>query len=139
MGICHLRWSTVGAIVMRQQRIMKLFEGLKGRAVKCGSCRILTSIPFRYMREPIQPRNQEHEVAHGHVLKRYSGLVILVKASITISTSFADLPTVTTRLQSNDAFCCGATNNAQHTQLTRRIHYEVVTAQSGLGRTPWHA
>ena len=42
----HLQpgWSPFCAIVMRQQLIMKLFEGLKGRAVpSVGICKILTS------------------------------------------------------------------------------------------------
>ncbi len=46
------RWSPFGAVVVRQQGTVKLFEGLKGRAVPCGGiCKILTSNPFGGMRE----------------------------------------------------------------------------------------
>jgi hypothetical protein len=48
MSISNQRWSPFCAIVMRQQLIVKLFEGLKGRAVSSvGICKILTSNPFR--------------------------------------------------------------------------------------------
>ena len=46
-SIISQRWSTFCAIVVRQQVIVKLFEGLKGRAVpSVGICKILTSNPF---------------------------------------------------------------------------------------------
>jgi hypothetical protein len=52
------RWSLFCAIVMSQQPVVKLFEGLKGRAVpSVGICKILISNPFGGMRERTQPRN----------------------------------------------------------------------------------
>jgi hypothetical protein len=52
MGICIRRWIPFCAIVKRQQLMMTLFEGSKGRAVpSVGICKILTSDPFRGVRE----------------------------------------------------------------------------------------
>jgi hypothetical protein len=51
-SIISQRWSPFCAIVVRQQVTVKLFEGLKGRAVPAGGiCKILTSNPFGGMRE----------------------------------------------------------------------------------------
>jgi hypothetical protein len=51
-SIISQRWSPFCAIVVRQQVFVKLFEGLKGRAVpSVGICKILTSNPFGGMRE----------------------------------------------------------------------------------------
>ena len=45
-GIISQRWSPFCAIVVRQQVTVKLFEGLKGRAVpSVGICKNLTSNP----------------------------------------------------------------------------------------------
>jgi hypothetical protein len=51
-SIISQRWSPFCAILVRQQITVKLFEGLKGRAVPSGGiCKILTSNPFGGMRE----------------------------------------------------------------------------------------
>ena len=52
------RWSLFCAIVMSQQPVVKLFKGLKGRAVpSVGICKILISNPLRGVRERAQPRD----------------------------------------------------------------------------------
>ncbi len=51
-SIISQRWSPFCAIIVRQQVTVKLFEGSQGRAVRGGGiCKILTSNPFRGMRE----------------------------------------------------------------------------------------
>jgi hypothetical protein len=51
-SIISQRWIPFCAIVVCQQVIVKLFEGVKGRVVpSVGICKILTSNPFRGMRE----------------------------------------------------------------------------------------
>jgi hypothetical protein len=66
-SIISQRWSPFCAIVVCQQVIVKLFEGVKGRAVSSvWICKILASNPFRGMRERTQPRNQ----VSSHAVKR---------------------------------------------------------------------
>ena len=58
MSVSNQRWSPSCAIVMRQQLIVKMFEGLKGRTVpSVGICKILTSNSFGGVSERTQPRN----------------------------------------------------------------------------------
>jgi hypothetical protein len=75
MSICIRRWTPFCAIVMHQQLIMKLFGGSKGRAgPSVGICEILTSGPFRGMRERMEPSNQFSrravESCHSGCLRR---------------------------------------------------------------------